>query len=135
MGPSADPTSRGLAASSFTGLVNAFFVSMLALIPGHNIGFGAAIMAVVSLYHTLRLHLGKPGTRHIFVFALSLLAYGTELGLAIAFILHPHDVDLVNDLTFVLIGCFAVALGRAWQLMESTADDTRNGTPAGTPGR
>jgi hypothetical protein len=81
------------------------------------------------------LHLGKPGTRHIFVFALSLLAYGTELGLAIAFILHPHDVDLVNDLTFVLIGCFAVALGRAWQLMESTADDTRNGTPAGTPGR
>ena len=39
-------------------LVNAFFVSMLALIPGHNLGLGAAIMAVLSLYHTLRLHLG-----------------------------------------------------------------------------
>ena len=126
MGPHAEPTSRGLAASSFTGLVNAFFVSMLALIPGHNIGFGAAIMAVISLYHTLRLHLGHRATRHIFVFGLSLLAYGTELALAIAFVLNPHDTDLVTDLTFVLIGCFSVALGRAWQLMVSTADDTHN---------
>jgi hypothetical protein len=134
MGPHAEPTSRGLAASSFTGLVNAFFVSMLALIPGHTIGFGAAIMAVISLYHTLRLHLGHRAPRRIFVFALSLLAYGTELGLAIAFVLHPRDVDLVNDLTFVLIGCFSVALGRAWQLMESTADETHNGSATGTAG-
>jgi hypothetical protein len=134
LGSGAEPTARGLAASSFTGLVNAFFVSMLALIPGRNLGYGAAIMAVVSLYHTLRLHLGRPGTRRIFVFALSLLAYGTELGVAVAFILHPHDANLVNDLTFVLIGCFAVALGRAWQLMEYTADETRDGSAAGNPG-
>jgi hypothetical protein len=132
VGPGAEPTSRGLAASSFTGLVNAFFVSMLALIPGENLGFGAAIMAVISLYHTLRLHLGKSGTRHIFVFALSLLSYGTELGLAVAFILHPNDSDLVGDLTFVLIGCFSVALGRAWQLMETTADEMPDGPAAST---
>ena len=135
MGLHAEPAARGLATSSFTGLVNAFFVSMLALIPGHhNLGFGAAIMAVLSLYHTLRLHLGHPGTRHYFIFGLSVLAYGTELVLAIAFVLHPHDVDLVNDLTFVLIGCFSVALGRAWQLMESTADETHNDSATGTPG-
>jgi hypothetical protein len=121
VGPLADPVSRGLAGSSFTGLVNAFFVSMLALIPGHNVGLGAAILALLSLYHTLRLHLGHPGARNIAVFALSLFAYGTELGLAIAFVLRPNDVDLLNDLTFVLIGCFAVALSRAWQLMGSTA--------------
>jgi hypothetical protein len=134
MGPHAESSARGLATSSFTGLVNAFFVSMLALIPGHTIGWGAAIMAVLSLYHTLRLHLGHPGARHYFVFALSLVAYGTELGLSIAFILHPHDVDLVNDLTFVLIGCFSVALGRAWQLMETTAGETQNGSATGAPG-
>jgi hypothetical protein len=134
LGPDAEPTSRGLAASSFTGLVNAFFVSMLALIPGQTIGLGAAIMAVISLYHTLRLHLGHRAARRFFVFALSLLAYGTELGLAIAFVLHPHDVDLVNDLTFVLIGCFSVALGRAWQLMESTADESPKSSATGVPG-
>jgi len=120
VGPKADATSRRLAGSTFTGLVNAFFVSLLALIPGHNVGIGAAIMATLSLYHTLRLHLGHPAARNVIVFALSLLAYGTELYLAIAFILHPHDLDLVTDLTFVLIGCFAVALSRAWQLMERT---------------
>jgi hypothetical protein len=127
VGDRADPTSRRLAASSFTGLVNAFFVSLLALIPGHNIGIGAAIMAVLSLYHTLRLHLGYPGARHILVFVFSLLAYGAELFVAIAFMVHPHDRDLVTYLAFVLIGCFAVALSRAWQLMETT---TANDLPA-----
>ena len=44
VGDRAEPASRSLAASSFIGLVNAFFVSLLALIPGHhNIGIGAAI--------------------------------------------------------------------------------------------
>ena len=131
VGPRADTVSKGLAASSFTGLVNAFFVSMLALIPGKNLGVGAAILAVLSLWHTLQLHLGRAGTlrpnmrrsvvRHIVIFAASLLAYGLELYLAIAFISRPHDADLVNDLSFVLIGLFAVALSRAWQLMQSIA--------------
>jgi hypothetical protein len=134
VGPHAEPTSRRLAASSFTGLVNAFFVSLLALIPGHNIGIGAAIVAAFSLYHTLRLHLGHPGVRHVVVFVISVLAYTTELCLAIAFVLHPHDVDLVTDLTFVLIGCFSVALSRAWQLMESTAVGMEGVSPADTPG-
>ena len=137
VGPRADPVSRRLAASSFTGLVNAFFVSLLALIPGHNIGLGAAIMAVLSLYYTVhytvRLHLAHPGARHIVIFVASLLAYGFELCLAIAFVLHPHDVDLVTYLTFVLIGCFSVALSRAWQLMESTTAGTDEVPIVGTP--
>jgi hypothetical protein len=78
-------------------------------------------VAILSLYHTLRLHLGHPGARHIPVFLLSLLAYGAELCIAIVLILSPHDDDLITYLCFVLIGCFAVALSRAWQLMESTA--------------
>jgi hypothetical protein len=135
VGESADPTSRRLAGSVFTGLVNAFFVSLLALIPGHNIGIGAAIMAVLSLYHTLRLHLGHPGVRHTLIFVISLVAYGAEVCVAIAFVLHPHDTNLVTDLAFVLIGCFSVALSRAWQLMENTtvgsddvsAPDTQRG--------
>lgn len=125
VGDHAEQSSRSLAVSSFIGLVNAFFVSLLALIPGHhNIGIGAASLAVLSLYRTLRLHLGHPGTRRIPVFVFSLFAYGLELCVAIAFILRPHDVDLVTYLCFVVIGCFAVALSRAWQLMESTTAST-----------
>jgi hypothetical protein len=133
VGPRAEPASRGLATSSFTGLVNAFFVSMLALIPGHNIGIGAAVLASFSIYHTLRLHLGHPGARRIVIFFASLLAYGIELFIAVAFALHPHDVDLVTDLAFVLIGVFSVALSRAWQLMQSTTVGTDESPTAGAP--
>ncbi len=132
VGPNADSVERGLAASSFTGLVNAFFVSLLALIPGNNLGVGAAIMAALSLYHTLRLHLGRPGARHIVIFAASLLAYGFELYLGVAFVLRPHNAGLVNDLTFVLIGLFAVAISRAWQLMQGTAIAADTARSAGT---
>ena len=134
-GPRAQLASRRLAVSSFTGLVNAFFVSLLALIPGHhNLGIGATVVATFSLYHTLRLHLTHVGRSNIVVFVISLLAYSTELALAIAFILNPHDPDLITDLTFVLIGCFSVALSRAWQLMESTAGGTDQ-TPTADPPR
>jgi hypothetical protein len=121
VGDRAEPASRSLAGSSFIGLVNAFFVSLLALIPGHhNIGIGAAIVAVLSLYRTLRLHLRHPGARHILIFVFSLAAYGTELCIAMALVFRPHDSDLVTYLCFVVIGCFGVALSRAWQLMEAT---------------
>jgi hypothetical protein len=124
VGAHAESVSRGLASSSFTGLVNAFFVSLLALIPGHNIGIGAAVTAVVSICYTLRLQLGHPVAGHIVIFVASLLTYGIELFIGVAFILHPHDVGLVSWLAFVLIACFAVALGRAWQLMQSTTVGT-----------
>jgi hypothetical protein len=43
VGAHANPVAKGLAASTFTGLVDAFFISLLALIPGHKLGIGAAI--------------------------------------------------------------------------------------------
>jgi hypothetical protein len=134
VGAHADPVARGLAASTFTGLVDAFFVSLLALIPGNNLGVGAAIMAVLSLYHTLRLHLGLRGVRHIVIFVASLLAYGFQLCIAVAFFLYPHDAGLVNDFTFVLIAAFGVALSRAWQLLQSGAVAADEGNPAATSG-
>jgi hypothetical protein len=47
---------RALAGSAFTALVNAFFVSLLALMPRANLGFTAAILAGFSLFRTLQLH-------------------------------------------------------------------------------
>jgi hypothetical protein len=121
IGARADPVARRLAASSFTGLVDAFFVSLLALIPGHNLGIGAAVVAVLSLYHTLRLHLGHRGEKNIVIFVASLLAYGLQLSFAVALALRPHDTGLVKYLSFALIVAFAVALSRAWQLLQSVA--------------
>ena len=134
VGAHANPVAKGLAASTFTGLVDAFFISLLALIPGHKLGIGAAIMAVLSLYHTLHLHLGLRGARHIALFIASVLAYGLQLCLAIAFVLNPDDAGLVSDLTFTLIFAFAVALTRAWQLLQSGAVTTADEGHAATSG-
>jgi len=90
-------------------------------------------MALFCVYHTLRLHLGHPGARHVLIFTASLLAYGIELCIAIAYIVHPHDTDLLTYLTFVLIACFSVALSRAWQLMQNTTIGTDETPTAGTP--
>jgi hypothetical protein len=121
VGAHADPVARRLAAGSFTGLVDAFFVSLLALISGHHkIGIGAAILAVLSLYHTVLLRRGHPGARSTVILLVSLLAYGFQLFTSVALILHPQEADLVEDLAFVLIGTFGVALSGAWQLLEST---------------
>jgi hypothetical protein len=54
---------RALASSSFTGLVNGFFLSMAALIPGSNLGISAAILAVVCLSSTVRSHRSVGATR------------------------------------------------------------------------
>ena len=47
---------KTLAASSFTSLVNAFSLALLAVIPKTNIGVGMIILAVFCLYTTFNLH-------------------------------------------------------------------------------
>jgi hypothetical protein len=76
-------------------------------------------MALISLYSTWRLH--HELARHeaaVLQIVLALLAYLTQLGLGIALAIHPHDDSLVYDVAYVLIGSFAVALRRAWSLMQ-----------------
>src|ERR1700691_2559170 len=55
-GPNAPGKVKTLASSSFTSLVNAFSLAMLAIVPGTNIGVGMAILAVLCLYNTWSLH-------------------------------------------------------------------------------
>jgi hypothetical protein len=134
VGAHANPFAKERAASTFTGLVDAFFISLLALIPGHKVGIGAAVMAVLCLYYTQRIHQGLQGARHLAIFVVSLLAYGLQLGLAVAFILNPQDDGLVTDLTFTLIFAFAIALTRAWELLQSEAVTPADDGHAASPG-
>ena len=48
-GPKAVAGGSALAITAFTGLVNSLLVSLLALIPQDNVGYGAAIIAVVDI--------------------------------------------------------------------------------------
>jgi hypothetical protein len=118
-GPNAPPAGRALASSAFTALVNAFFVSILALIPGVNLGYGTTLLAASSLWATWKLHRYDVSRRSALVsLVLAAVAYGGELYVGIAMIVRPHDSRLVTIVVYVIIGAFGIALMRAWALLQ-----------------
>jgi hypothetical protein len=130
LGRTAPPRVRATAASAFTALVNSFFVSLIALIPGTSLGYTAATMALLSLYQTLRLHLGLTRrTAALLQLILALAAYVGQLGVGVALAIKPHETGLVYDVAYLLIASFAVALGRAWSLMQGEHVDAKQEQP------
>jgi len=119
LGSTAAPHVRAVAASAFTALVNSFFVSLIALIPGTSLGYTAAVMALLGLHRTLRLHLGlTKRTAALAQLVLALAAYLAQLVAGVALAIRPHTQGLVYDVAYLLIASFAVALTRAWSLMQ-----------------
>lgn len=121
LGTGAPAKGRAVAGSAFTALVNSFFVSLIALIPGTNLGYTAAVMALISLSGTIRLHrgLGKGGSA-AFQLTLALAAYLTQLVVGVILIGSPGTQSLVYTIAYVVVAAFAAALGRAWSLMQGT---------------
>jgi hypothetical protein len=116
-GERAAPAPRRLAESSFTALVNAFFISLVAIIPGTNIGYAAAILAVLSLYSTIVRRVRGPEISDIFTLAFATLLYLGQLAIGIALVVVPTNTDLVYKLAYLAVAAFAVALARAWALI------------------
>jgi hypothetical protein len=117
-----------LAGSSFLALVDAFFVSIVALTGGAAV-FGTAnlVMAIVGLLATLRLiprakqagnfSRGFPTRRLNIVFAvISAGGFSIQLGLAIALVADSRSSALQRALVLVIVGLFGSALGRAWEV-------------------
>ena len=118
-GDQAPPRGRSLAGTAFTGLVNTFFLSLTALVPDVNLGIPALVLATISLAATLRLHLRLSGTgRQRVLLIVSICAFGFQGGAGIALMLQPHEVGILSDLAFSMIGSLAVALARAWLLLQ-----------------
>jgi hypothetical protein len=116
-GDKAEATPRRLAESSFTGLVNTFFLSLVALIPQTDIGYPAAILAALCFYITLTRQLRTQGTSQFTVLLSTFAIYLLQFGLGIAAIIVPSNVNLVYLLAYVVIAALSVALSRAWALL------------------
>ncbi len=118
-GPDAPPRGRMLAMSSFTALVNAFFVSVLAIVPQTNIGYGAIALSVGSLWNTVRLHrsLRRQEPQYL-TLVLSFSAYTVELIVGVVLLVHPKATWAVNILCYVVFANFVAALSRAWVLVQ-----------------
>jgi hypothetical protein len=119
LGKGAPAAARAVVGSAFTALVNSFFVSLIALISLTSLGDVATVMALVSLYSTWRLHreLEIPETATLQLI-LAIAAYLAQLVVGIALAIKPHDHGFVYDVAYLLVASFAVALRRAWSLMQ-----------------
>jgi hypothetical protein len=117
-----------LAASSFLALVDIFFTTLMSLL-GSVVIFGIAnlIMATVGLLGTSRLmprarRAGNfaPGFTYRWLnlsFAAAAVAlYSAQAILAVLLLARGEEDALIRALAFVIVGLFASALGRAWEV-------------------
>jgi hypothetical protein len=121
-----------LAGTAFLSLVDAFFVSIVALTGGATVfGISNLVMAIVGLLATGRLiprakragnfSRGFPTRRLNLAFAvISAGGYSIQLGLGIALVTDTQNSALRRALVLVVVGLFGSALGRAWEVTGIT---------------
>ena len=118
-GEGASAAARAQAGSAFISLVNTFFIALVALIPQANLGEVAVIMGVVSLISIARLHRRVP--RQEIQVVLLFLGVGTylyQLIVGALLLASPKDRGQVFSMAYLAIASFAVALSRAWSLVQ-----------------
>jgi hypothetical protein len=115
---------QAMAASSFTALLNAFFISFGALIPG-IIGSLTLIMSALGLINSsfLAWNLLKERerwlnvVRRVFLILVSFIIYGFEFYYAILILKEPNNVGNIYMLAGLLLGVYGIGLIRSWQLL------------------
>lgn len=115
---------QATASSSFTALLNAFFISLGALIPG-SLNFITLVMSIVGLTNSLFLARNvlkererwQNVLRRASLIAVSFAIYGYELYYAILLFNEPGNVGIIYTLTWLLLGVYAIGLTRSWQLL------------------
>ncbi len=133
LGSEGQPEHQAMAESTFTALVNGFFLSCAALIPVGGIGYAGMVFATLGLFSSARLairltrsHLsGSPSgrarlmrvVRISLMNVLSLALYGYEFYMSSQLIRSPHSQDSLVALCDILLALYGVALIRAWELL------------------
>ncbi len=115
---------RAMAASAFTALLNAFFISLGGLIPG-GVGVVTLVMSISALSTSLFLawdllkerQSWQNVLRRIILILVSFLIYGYELYYAILLLNEPNNLGAFYALTGLLLAVYGIGLTRAWQLL------------------
>lgn len=116
---------QAVAGSAFTALVNAFFLSLVALIPRVDFGLFVIPIGAVSLLFSLipawtllRVRKGWPSLlRRAALVCASVLLYSLELWNGVGILNNPTQDGYVYALVFVLLGIIFLGLTRAWELL------------------
>jgi hypothetical protein len=133
LGAEGQPEHQAMAESTFTALVNGFFLSCAALIPVGGIGYAGMVFATLGLVGTGRLafrltraHYSATASRKAwwmrllrisFMNVVSLALYGYEFFNSSQLIRPPVSTDNLVALCDILLAIYGVALIRAWALL------------------
>lgn len=127
-GPRA-PLERRLVASSVLGsLSDAFFLSLLMLLPSNNVGIGVLVFAVLyflgfvpyAIVATVRVSgLGRRFRRGTLLLT-ALATYGWQILIGLAIIRDPHDQAQYEALGALVLILFGLSLVRAWELLGAS---------------
>jgi len=116
---------QAVAGTAFTALMNAFFISLSALIPHFNIGFFIMPFSFICLLTVLiqswrllrHTRNWQSLLRRTFLVFLSILLYGLELWNGYQLFTDPSQPGNVYGLISCLLGAFGLGLIRAWELL------------------
>ena len=125
---SAPSERRAVASSSFTALLNAFFISFNALVPHSNIAWFTLVMAGIGLTNSMFLAftaLLKPpnwqtGIRRAVLILIGLVLYGFEFYFAVLLARSPNDAGPVGELTTLVMSAYGLGIVRAWELLGAS---------------
>ncbi|MDA8332289.1 MAG: hypothetical protein M0027_14035 [Candidatus Dormibacteraeota bacterium] len=118
-GSKASARGEALAGSAFTGLVNAFFVSLVALMPNTDVGAVAVVMALLGLWHTVRERRGfSKNMLNVISLLLILAALLYQVDVGAVLIASPKAPGAVGTLAVLLLLSLAASLSRAWLLLQ-----------------
>ena len=116
---------RVRALAALGAFVDALVVSLVALLPGDGLGSAVLIVAAVglllvgaslmSLLRTRQLR-GRHLRESLFLVGL-LVVFGLQLAQAVLLINRPDDTRVVGTIAVLVLVCFMVGIGRAWELV------------------
>jgi hypothetical protein len=123
-GAEAEGRQQAVALSAFTALANIFFISFATLIPDVPIGPVVIAISIPATLQTLSL-LGlvrhwraeRILRRGLSLFLASAAIYGYEMVIGIQLWEAPSNTGALTGLLELLLGAYAIGLGRAWELL------------------
>ncbi len=119
---------RAVASSAFTALLNAFFISLNALLPRTNMAHLTLVMSGIGLFNSLFLGVSiflnptswQTAIRRAVLILTSVVLYGFELYYAILLVLSPNDTNSVFSLAALVMGVYGLGIVRAWELLGAS---------------
>jgi hypothetical protein len=123
-GQQSDAVRQAQALSAFSALANIFFISLMSLVPDVRFGIVVTVVSIPAVLQTLALvglarQWRSAGlvARGVFLFLTSAAIYGYEFILGLQLWRVPTNKEALINLLLVLMGAYAIGLGRAWELL------------------